>query len=75
MPCLLQGFIPRNLLRLRPLARQSPVFMRVRRTAPMSTFHLLERFVNGKYAISTDIYRFSSDLFCFEPFFIGFCPL
>lgn len=46
---------------------QSPVFMRVRRTAPMFTFNLPERFVNVKSPISTDICGVSLKLFPYRP--------
>src|SRR6202034_1171657 len=51
---------------------QSPVFMRVRRTAPMFTFNLLERFVNDKSPISTDICGVLPKLFPYRPIFTGF---
>jgi hypothetical protein len=51
--------------------RQSPVFMRVRRTAPMFTFNLPERFVNDKSPISTDICWFFPKLFRLKPIFVG----
>jgi hypothetical protein len=49
---------------------QTPVFMRVRRTAPMFTFNLPEPVVNAQLAISTDICGLSSQLFLFQPIFL-----
>jgi hypothetical protein len=46
--------------------------MRVRRTAPMFTFNLRERFVNGKLPLSTDICGFLAEMFPFYTIFPGF---
>ena len=54
--------------------RLSPVFTRVRRTAPMFTFNLPETFVNDKSAISTDICGVLPEMFLFRPGFSGFLP-
>jgi len=41
--------------------------MRVRRTAPKSTFNLYELFVNGKNGFYTGILRVFAEISCFRP--------
>ena len=41
----------------------------------MFTFNLPATFVNGKSAISTDIYRYLQEMYLFKPIFSGFQPL
>jgi hypothetical protein len=54
--------------------RQTPVFMRVRRTAPSSTFNFPERFVNGKPPVFLHICRQFVDFYRSSPFFFLFRP-
>jgi hypothetical protein len=55
--------------------RQTPVFMRVRRTAPSSTFNFPASFVNVKLPVFRHISRQFVDFYRPSPFFFLFHPV
>jgi hypothetical protein len=57
---------------MRSTMEETPVFMRVRRTAPCFTFNLPERFVNGNSSVFSDIYRVFVDFLIFRAFSADF---